>query len=213
MQQTGGLMSVRWATVGFEAQYDGLGSGRVRQCWSRVGWAVDARLRWAGHVARMGESRNAYRVLVGRPEGKRPLGRPRRRWEDNIKMDLREVGYDDRDWINVAQDRDQWRAYVRAAMNLRRRADEHEISKEIKFRKCKWIGHVLRRENDNITKMALDWNPQGLNRRRGRPKITWSNTTRDEAKQAGKSWKEIKALANNRVRWRAFIKALCFPAE
>ncbi|KAJ4428292.1 hypothetical protein ANN_24310 [Periplaneta americana] len=75
------------------------------------------RLRWAGHVARMGESRNAYRVLVGRPEGKRPLGRPRRRWEDNIKMDLREVGYDDRDWINLAQDRDQWRAYVRVAMN------------------------------------------------------------------------------------------------
>ncbi|KAJ4450895.1 hypothetical protein ANN_02328 [Periplaneta americana] len=77
------------------------------------------RLRWAGHAARMGESRNAYRVLVGRPEGKRPLGRPRRRWEDNIKMDLREVRYDDRDWINLAQDRDQWRAYVRAAMNLR----------------------------------------------------------------------------------------------
>ncbi|KAJ4428368.1 hypothetical protein ANN_24387 [Periplaneta americana] len=77
------------------------------------------RLRWAGHVARMGESRNAYRVLVGRPAGKRPLGRPRRRWEDNIKMDLREVGYGGRDWINLAQDRDQWRAYVRAAMNLR----------------------------------------------------------------------------------------------
>ncbi|KAJ4427680.1 hypothetical protein ANN_25329 [Periplaneta americana] len=77
------------------------------------------RLRWAGHVARMGESRNAYRVSVGRPEGKRPLGRPRRRWEDNIKMDLREVGYDDRDWINLAQDRDRWRAYVRAAMNPR----------------------------------------------------------------------------------------------
>ncbi|KAJ4445263.1 hypothetical protein ANN_07064 [Periplaneta americana] len=82
------------------------------------------RLRWAGHVARMGESRNAYRVLVGRPEGKRPLGRPRRRWEDNIKMDLREVGYDDRDWINLAQDRDRWRAYVRAAMNLRLSSDD-----------------------------------------------------------------------------------------
>ncbi|KAJ4431500.1 hypothetical protein ANN_20098 [Periplaneta americana] len=61
----------------------------------------------------MGESRNAHRVLVGRLEGKRPLGRPRRRWEDNIKMDLREVGHDGRDWINLAQDRDQWRAYVR----------------------------------------------------------------------------------------------------
>ncbi|KAJ4446835.1 hypothetical protein ANN_13533 [Periplaneta americana] len=67
----------------------------------------------------MSESRNAYIVLVGRPEEKRPLGRPRRRWEDNIKMDLREVGYDGRDWINLAQDRDQWRAYVRAAVNLR----------------------------------------------------------------------------------------------
>ncbi|KAJ4428750.1 hypothetical protein ANN_25743 [Periplaneta americana] len=60
----------------------------------------------------MGESRNPYRVLVGRPEGKRTFGRPRRRWEDNIKMDLREVGYDDREWINLAQDRDRWRAYV-----------------------------------------------------------------------------------------------------
>ncbi|KAJ4448870.1 hypothetical protein ANN_00261 [Periplaneta americana] len=70
-------------------------------------------LRWAGHVARMGKTRNAYRMLVGKPEGKRPLGKPRRRWEDNIKMDLREVGYDGRDWINLAQDRDQWRAYVR----------------------------------------------------------------------------------------------------
>ncbi|KAJ4438577.1 hypothetical protein ANN_14524 [Periplaneta americana] len=78
------------------------------------------RLRCAGHVARMGESRNAYRVLVGRPEGKRPLGSLRRRLEDNIKMDLREVGYYDRDWINLAQDRDRWWAYVRAAMNLRR---------------------------------------------------------------------------------------------
>ncbi|KAJ4444051.1 hypothetical protein ANN_05840 [Periplaneta americana] len=77
------------------------------------------RLRLAGHIARMGESRNAYRVLIGRPEGKRPLGRLRRRWEDNIKMDLRDLGHDGRDWINLAQDRDQWRAYMRAAMNLR----------------------------------------------------------------------------------------------
>ncbi|KAJ4452239.1 hypothetical protein ANN_03757 [Periplaneta americana] len=77
------------------------------------------RLRWAGHIARMGESRNACRVLVGKPEGKRPLGRPRHRWEDNIKMDLREVGYDGKDCINLAQDGDQWTAYVRAAMNLR----------------------------------------------------------------------------------------------
>ncbi|KAJ4436680.1 hypothetical protein ANN_16811 [Periplaneta americana] len=82
-------------------------------------------LRWAGHVARMGESRNAYRVLVGRPQRKRPLGRPRCRWEDNIKMGLREVGYDDRDWINLAQDRDRWRAYVRAVMNLQVKGSRH----------------------------------------------------------------------------------------
>ncbi|KAJ4449545.1 hypothetical protein ANN_00946 [Periplaneta americana] len=76
-------------------------------------------LRWAGYVARMGESRIAYKVLVGRSEEKRPLGRPRRRWEDDIKMDVREVGYDDRNWINLAQDKDRWRAYMRATMNLR----------------------------------------------------------------------------------------------
>ena len=77
------------------------------------------RLRWGEHVARTEQSRNAYRVLVGKPESKRPLGRPRRRWEDNIKMDLREVGCDPRDWIALAEDRDQWQAYVRAVMNLR----------------------------------------------------------------------------------------------
>ena len=77
------------------------------------------RLRWAGHVARMEQSRNTHRVLVGKPEGKRPLGRPRRRWEDNMKMDLREVGCDPGEWIDLAVDRDQWRGYVRAVMNLR----------------------------------------------------------------------------------------------
>jgi hypothetical protein len=77
------------------------------------------RMRWAGHVACMGEGRGAYRVLVGRPEGKRPLGRPRRRWEDNIKMDLGEIGTDGANWIRLAQDRVQWRAFVNTVMNLR----------------------------------------------------------------------------------------------
>jgi hypothetical protein len=77
------------------------------------------RMRWAGHVARMGEGRGAYRVLVGRPEGKRPLGRPRRRWENNIKMDLAEIGIDGATWIRLAQDRVQWRAFVNTVMNLR----------------------------------------------------------------------------------------------
>ena len=77
------------------------------------------RMRWAGHVARMGERRHVYSALVGKPEGKRQLGRPRRRWKDNIKMDLQEVGCRDMDWIELAQDRDRWRALVNAVMNLR----------------------------------------------------------------------------------------------
>ena len=76
------------------------------------------RMRWAGHVARMGEGRGVYRVLVGKPEGRRPLGRPRHRWED-IRMDFREVGCGYVDWMELAQDRDGWRALVSAVMNLR----------------------------------------------------------------------------------------------
>jgi hypothetical protein len=67
----------------------------------------------------MGERRNAYGILVGKPEGKRPLGRPRRRWVDNIKIDLREIGWDSMDWIDLAQDKDQWRALVNTVWNLR----------------------------------------------------------------------------------------------
>jgi hypothetical protein len=77
------------------------------------------RMRWAGHVARMGEKRSAYRFSVGKPEGKRPLGRPRRRWVDSIKMDLLEIGWGSVDWIGLAQDRDKWRALVNVVMNLR----------------------------------------------------------------------------------------------
>jgi hypothetical protein len=76
------------------------------------------RMRWAGHVARMREKRDAYRLLVGKPEGKRPLGRPRRRWVDNIRIDLREVGWGDVDWIGLAQDRNRWRALVNSVLNL-----------------------------------------------------------------------------------------------
>jgi hypothetical protein len=76
------------------------------------------RLRWVGHVARMGKVRDVYRVLVGRPEDKRPLGRPRRRWEDNFEMGLRKIGIDGVDWIRLAQGRVQWRAFVRTVINL-----------------------------------------------------------------------------------------------
>jgi len=77
------------------------------------------RMRWAGHVARMGEGRGVYRFLVGKPEERRPLGRLRCRWEDNIRMDLQEVGCGYVDWMELAQDRDRWRALVSAVMNLR----------------------------------------------------------------------------------------------
>jgi len=77
------------------------------------------RMRWAGHVARMGEKRGLYRVLVGKPEGKRSLGRPRRRCVDNIRTDLQQVGCGYMDWIGVAQDRESWRTLVSAVMNLR----------------------------------------------------------------------------------------------
>ena len=77
------------------------------------------RMRWAGHVARMGEDRGVHRVLVGRPEGKRPLGRPRRRWKDNIKMDLQEVAGGRRDWMELARDRDRWRALVGTVRDFR----------------------------------------------------------------------------------------------
>jgi hypothetical protein len=76
-------------------------------------------MRWAGHIARMGEKRNAYRLLVGKPEWKRRLGRPRRRWVDNIRMDLGEVGWGDVGWIGLAQDWNRWRALVNSVLNLR----------------------------------------------------------------------------------------------
>jgi hypothetical protein len=84
----------------------------IRQIKSR-------RMRWTEHVARMGEGRKVYRVLMGKPEGKRPLGRPRRRWEDGIRMDLKEIGWGSVDWIQLAQDRNRWRALVNTVMDLR----------------------------------------------------------------------------------------------
>jgi hypothetical protein len=84
----------------------------IRQIKSR-------RMRWAGHVAHIGEERNVYRTLMGKPEGKRPLERPRHRWEDGIRMDLKEIGLGSIDWIQLAQDRDRWQALVNTVMNFR----------------------------------------------------------------------------------------------
>jgi hypothetical protein len=83
---------------------------------NRIRMIKSRRMRWAGH---MGEPRNAYRILVGKPEGKRQLGRLRRRYVDNIKIDLREIGWDGADWNDLPQDRDQWRALLNTVMNLR----------------------------------------------------------------------------------------------
>ena len=94
----------------------GIGLAQDRDRWRTV---VSAVMRLAGHVARMGEVRVVYSALVGIPEGKRPLGRPRHRWLDNIRMDLQKVGCGYVDWIELAQDRDRWRTLVSAVMNLR----------------------------------------------------------------------------------------------
>jgi hypothetical protein len=81
--------------------------------------SLNQTMKWAGHVARMGEGRGIYRVLVGRPEGKKPLGRPRRRWENNIKVDLREIGIDGTNWVQLAQGRIRWWTFVNTVINLR----------------------------------------------------------------------------------------------
>jgi hypothetical protein len=77
------------------------------------------RLRWAGHVAKMEEGRSTFKILTGKPTEKRPLGRPKRRWEENIRMNLEEICINTRNWVDLAQDRDYWRALVNAALNLR----------------------------------------------------------------------------------------------
>ena len=102
-----------WTKLHKEEFYDLYSSPRI------VPVIRSRRTRWAGHVMRMGEKRGIYRVLVGKPEGKRPYGRPRHRWEDNIKMELQEVGCGGMDWIELAKDRERWQTLVNAVMNLR----------------------------------------------------------------------------------------------
>ena len=110
------FISVSLTSVKLDNRHS-LGSRAV--CFLSVLVIKSRRMRWAGHVARMGEETVVYRVLVGKPEGKRPLGRPSRRWVDNIRMDLQEVGCGYMDWIGLAQDRDRWRTLVSAIMNIR----------------------------------------------------------------------------------------------
>jgi hypothetical protein len=89
-------------------------------CSPNIVWTIKyRRLRWAGHVVRMEESRSTFIILIGKPTGKRPLEGPRRTWEDNIRMGLKEIGINARNWVDSAQDRDYWRVVVNAALNLR----------------------------------------------------------------------------------------------
>jgi hypothetical protein len=97
------------------------------------------RMRWEGHVACMGEERNMYRVLMGKPEGKMPLGRPRHRWEHGIRLDLREICWGSVEWIQLAQDRDRWRAVVNTVMNLRVLAPQSWLVSLIFYRKSENI--------------------------------------------------------------------------
>jgi hypothetical protein len=101
-----------WRKLHNKELYDMYSSPIIRIIKSR-------RMKWAGHVPRMGEKRNAYRLLVGKPEGKRPLRRPRRKWVDNIRMDLGELGWGTVDWTGLAKDRNRWRALVNSILNLR----------------------------------------------------------------------------------------------
>jgi hypothetical protein len=117
-----------WYKIGFDevmGQWRKLHNGELHNLYSSpdiMRQIKSRRMRWARHVACMGEGRNVYRVLVGMPEEKRPLERPRSRWEDGIKMDLREIGWGGVAWIHLAQDRDHWWAVVNTVMNLQVRA-------------------------------------------------------------------------------------------
>ena len=108
-----------WSTLWLVEQKFELEKSRIRKEKYSNAKFYSRRMRWAGHVARICEERGVYRVLVGKPEGRKPLRRPRRRWVDNIRMDLQEVGCGYMDWIGLAQDRDRWRTLVSAVMNLR----------------------------------------------------------------------------------------------
>jgi len=91
----------------------------MRMRWARIKVIKSRRMEWVGHIARIGEMRNEYKILVRKPKGIRPLGRNRRRWKDNIRMDLRVMWWGSVNWLHMAQDRDQWRAVVNTVMNLR----------------------------------------------------------------------------------------------
>jgi hypothetical protein len=118
-------------------------------------------MRWAGYVALMGEKRNVYRLLVRKPEGKRPLGRPRRRWINNIKMELLEIGLSVVDWIDLTQDRYRWRAFVNSVMNLRIPYNAGklpsgciscDLSSGTQLHRVSWlVSHLISRSNPILT--------------------------------------------------------------
>ncbi|KAJ4441477.1 hypothetical protein ANN_11332 [Periplaneta americana] len=143
----------------------------------------------------MGESRNAYRVLVGRPEGKRSLGKPRRRREDNIKMDLRKVGYDDRDWIDLVQDRDLWRAYVRAAMNLREeQGAEKENKGKAKKKRTKSIREIHGEHQEYKKNNGNTRRKKGVREEKGEDKESKMKTRRTSRIKGEVEYKKNKRI-------------------
>ncbi|KAJ4434661.1 hypothetical protein ANN_23228 [Periplaneta americana] len=147
-------------------------------------------------------------------------------------MDLREVGYDDRDWINLAQDRDRWRAYhmpelqrpepccnihcinlvIRRMRSIKGRRSKKPLppssSQPLDLAPgCRGASQTLRKPDGAIEKTAIDWNPQGV-RKRGWPRKTWKRSIEEEVERCGKSWKEVKRMVGDRIRWRNFIAAL-----
>ncbi|KAJ4428525.1 hypothetical protein ANN_24569 [Periplaneta americana] len=183
-------------------------------------------------VTCMRESRNAYRVLVGRPEEKRPSGRPRCRWEYNIKMDLRQVGYDGRDWINIAQDRDRWRAYVRTAMNLRVvviTEDVQNVHLLLEYRPhidvsltcehdpklqeyCVCPQNMPQFDSEGIPNQASETNkPMILNGSTSRNRES-SNQVSVEAKQLGHLYLSIDRSGNLRSKYRRAVRLKCAGA-